>query len=301
MSSARRKKLRKAKLGEKHLSDNKSPNNHRNLSPKYSVEGQVGINGSVEIRETQSVTHQHESEEKKANAYKEHTKEHETSSLTIARVTAAVTAIYLVFTILIFSESKRSADAAKSAADTASRQLELAERPWIRVDLQIAGPLIIDANGMSLVVRAITRSTGNSPAAAVLMESKMFVNYAWPVTLINAKRDAFCEGLKRRDAINQKYLKSIFPGGQEPPENQHLSVPKTELDQALKGGNGRVLPVVITCAVYQSTFNNRVYETAYISGIMSIEQGIGMAVPGDKVAVITPDRLFMETQTFTTE
>src|SRR5438874_8471211 len=43
--------------------------------------------------------------------------------------------------------TKQSADAATSAADTASHQLELTERPWVYADAQIAGPLTFDKRG----------------------------------------------------------------------------------------------------------------------------------------------------------
>jgi len=67
----------------------------------------------------------------------------------------------------------------------------------------------------------------------------------------------------------------------------------------LKGGAGRVIPLVVTCVVYRSTFNEAFYETSYTSGVMVIEQGGGMAIPGTNEIAIPPERLFIETETYT--
>lgn len=212
-------------------------------------------------------------------------------------VGAVLLLFYAWLTYGMYCANKKAAEAAQSAAKIAAQQLELTERPWVRIDLKIGGPLVIDRNGVNFVLQAVTKTTGNSPAS-VIMESKMYVNYAWPATLMNEKRDGFCEDLKKRALINQKYLKTVFPGTEELAVYQHLSVSDSELKRALQDNTtGRIMPLIVTCAIYQSTFNDKLYETAYSSMVMSIEQGYGMGVPGTKETTIPPEHLFISPET----
>jgi hypothetical protein len=58
-----------------------------------------------------------------------------------------VLSVYTIFTGHMACSNQKSADAAKSAADsaksaaeTAASQLELSERPWVKVDAVVDGP-----------------------------------------------------------------------------------------------------------------------------------------------------------------
>ena len=251
---------------------------------------EVKVEGVVKVDALHDIRDDFQASQIQDNAYKSKT-------LFWSRLSAILIFIYAGITLLIYCENRRSAIAAKSAADTAAKQLELTERPWVRVDLQIAGPFVIDKTGINFIIQATTKATGNSPATSLAMESKMYVDYAWPAVRINEKRDALCEDIKKRATTNQKYLKSMFPGVQESPEYQHLGVPRLELEEALKGGSERIIPLIVTCAIYRSTFNDNLYETAYSSTVMVVEQGTGMTIPGIKEVAIPPERLSIYTET----
>ncbi len=55
------------------------------------------------------------------------------------------------------------AEAAKSAADTAATQLELAERPWISSDIAIASPFVFDKDGGHVTFQFALKNSGHSP------------------------------------------------------------------------------------------------------------------------------------------
>src|ERR1035438_1237169 len=79
----------------------------------------------------------------------------------------AVLAIYTVFTGFMYCANKKAADAAKSAADTAAKQFETSERPWVDADIRLDGPLSFNVNGANLPLVFQLLNSGHSAALAV--------------------------------------------------------------------------------------------------------------------------------------
>jgi len=78
---------------------------------------------------------------------------------------AVVVAIgLLIVNICQMRSTEKAAIASKNSADTAAKELELSERPWISADIVHNGPLMFDSSGASLSVRVLIRNTGHSPA-----------------------------------------------------------------------------------------------------------------------------------------
>ena len=193
------------------MHDTETANDHHNPRDNKPVPGDVNVSGTIQVIGTPSWNAEHKAEREEDKEYKDATRSHENRSITVAKVTALISALYFIATVCIFLESKRSADAAKKAADISGNQLEMSQRPWVQVGLQVGGPLVIDKNGLNLIIQAVSKTSGNSPAKSVLMESKLYVSSGFSARRINEMRDAFCEDLKKRAAVNQKYLKSLFP------------------------------------------------------------------------------------------
>jgi hypothetical protein len=56
--------------------------------------------------------------------------------------------VYTLYTIKMYGTNEEASGAAKSAAETAAKQLELAQRPWVSFEsINIIGPFTFDANG----------------------------------------------------------------------------------------------------------------------------------------------------------
>lgn len=100
-----------------------APQHHHKPSEERSVSGEVKVHGGIQIFETDSAIEQHKSERKEDETYKSATKTFEKSSLLATRVGLIISALYFIATSFIFFQSKKAADAAKSAAGTANRQL----------------------------------------------------------------------------------------------------------------------------------------------------------------------------------
>lgn len=127
-------KSKKLKTQQPTSGDNEERNNNEPIT------GNIAISGAVQIFETERVIDEHVNELKKENAYKDATKEHEKSTRSISIWAIVISALYFVATCFIYLETRKSANAAKNAADIASRALidsqaafQLQNRPYVIV------------------------------------------------------------------------------------------------------------------------------------------------------------------------
>jgi hypothetical protein len=87
--------------------------------------------------------------------------------------------VYTIFTIFMWSANSKAANAAKEASETAARQLEISERPWIRFrsSEKYDTPIQISA-GQGLDVPGQFINTGKTPALHV--RATVFVQIVGP-------------------------------------------------------------------------------------------------------------------------
>lgn len=225
--------------------------------------------------------------------------EHRGSQRRIGKWLNWITTFGVVVALLGLGFIYKTLKASEWTARTAYKQLDLAERPWVKMDISIAGPLVVSQDGLSISIRTVTQSTGNSPALSVAAQSKIFVGYAWPDLVTQQKKDALCDDLKKSATVNEGSLPALFPGTNSIPDTWHLLSPEGEVEAASsKTPQGRVIPLIVTCVVYRATFDAAFRSTAYISVISSVENGMGMAVPAKEPVVINPDHLIMDSRTY---
>jgi hypothetical protein len=63
--------------------------------------------------------------------------------------------------------------AARRAADAAENIFVATQRPWVKVSIDVAGPLVYDENGANVVFRFTLENIGNSPARNVWVEARL--------------------------------------------------------------------------------------------------------------------------------
>src|SRR5437660_10515910 len=97
---------------------------HHKPGQERAISGEIKVHGGIQVFETESAIGQRKADREEDKTYKDATERYENSSLLTTRVTLVVTTLYFAVTCLIFGQSIRSANAAKSAADTARKQLE---------------------------------------------------------------------------------------------------------------------------------------------------------------------------------
>lgn len=174
--------------------------------------------------------------------------------------------------------SKASADAANKAADTSLKQLELSERPWIKiVDVQPRGnfPVVGDIG----FIKALPNSQGIE-ANATIQFKLSFTNVGHSVADVSqseeffmpqfsnseywnrvaAEEDRFCSSPDMKAVTSQKVV--VFPGEPRPFDlNIGITAPiRPENINHLSEGTG-IFPALIVCVNYHQKGLPSIYQT----------------------------------------
>jgi hypothetical protein len=182
-----------------------------------------------------------------------------------------------------FEENKRALDAAaerdskvltsgEKSIGIAAEQMELSQRPWLRVKAKVDGPLYYDQHGANLQVDYVVTNTGNSPAVHVRWNALLqIVNSAGQIP--TKIRDHLCESVSSKKGL--LFNESISPrDGME--EHVTTSVSPEELNKAKS-----LMPFFsarpMFCVAYESQFmpEQHYYTGVYfeLESLMTNKQG----------------------------
>jgi len=185
---------------------------------------------------------------------------------------------------------------------TAQRQLEVTERPWLKINFT-AEPVTFQDGSMQFSMHANITNVGHSVATGVVVPIKMF--------LASNANDIFTEPLKRQkefcDAIANKLVSAqqnetqiaIFPNSTDNSLLLGSGFSKAEIEAAPtvmpKLSGKHILPIVVGCVDYQYGVSRHHHQTRFIyevqrfdpatpPHIFSIE--VGKDVPMPNVALV---------------
>jgi hypothetical protein len=164
----------------------------------------------------------------------------------------------------------KAAIAAKSGADTAARELELAERPWVDAQMVIDGPFEFNLNGVNVHFKFQLVNTGHSPAVAVNIHPFMVSAFSTGPTAEEA-RNQTCSGASQTAVKRPGFGVTLFPNH---PFEESLSfgMGKDDIAKASQRIPGQIIwPNLVVCIAYRSTFSDRVYHTAYVLDLLKID------------------------------
>jgi len=208
-----------------------------------------------------------------------------------------VLAVYTVFTAFMYWANRDAAKSAKSAADTAAKQFETGERPWVDTDIAIDGPVTWDVNGMNVTVKINATNSGHSPALSVFSSALLLIGTKGTINASNY-RSQVC-GDAGTAASHANVGVALFPG--RTIERQYgLSVSNEGVEQGKaqkefpgsKFGNVILGPTLVVCTAYRPTFNTTsIYHTAYLMDLFKLDSKgniVAMFTIGEDVAA---DRL----------
>ena len=239
------------KHNQKCSDGNSDPKNEGHSNPHHSVT-------PVEVRFP-------ESSERERRAYQD--KQHSTQKqLVIATwCTFAAVLIYAAITAAILNATKDAAKAAKDSADATAKQLELAERPWIDIEMKVETPFIFEVNGARVGLNVKIKNFGHSPAASLWPEAEMLAVQSDDIL---AERDRYCKEVIERETKLTKVGYTVFPGDDRLEQQWMMNVKRKDVEQAANRTNGFIRPVIIVCLPYRSTFNQSVYLTSKIRNVV---------------------------------
>jgi len=97
------------------------------------------------------------------------------------------------------------------------------------------------------------KNTGNSPAVGVVLMPEIYLATNVRVDPVAEQRKKF-DGLRGLPPNVLGY--SIFAGATLPPEDMVLSIPRTEIDDALNRKYDMIFPTIIVCVDYNVPFEH---------------------------------------------
>lgn len=190
---------------------------------------------------------------------------------------------------VLLRQGEVSSRAAEEAANTAAKQLEMAERPWISADLAVGGPLVFGADGAKMpVVLSITNS-GRSPATRVEVTVEwfpIFLDRPDPfLRLMNVCKsvEAASSTISPEAVKNGAHYMSriIFPGKQ-PSQIYVLSMDRADIQEGISGIAKHLFPGyapkrralqidVLACIGYRPPFLEAQYHTGIITELFRLD------------------------------
>jgi succinate dehydrogenase hydrophobic anchor subunit len=180
---------------------------------------------------------------------------------------------YFTVTILIWCANKKS-------AETATKELELSQRPWVSMEhITVISPLVFDSNGATTTISYDFTNTGHSPAIDGEDLFDFMVPFAATPSPV-AKRDDLCKGAGdisgriHARGIGQ-FSKTFFPGQPQPMtfkiswnindiKKAMVDIPKKIFPESTNPLPTNFMPTMIVCIAYRSSFTKTQYHTGYI-------------------------------------
>jgi hypothetical protein len=160
--------------------------------------------------------------------------------------------------------AKDSAVAAQRSTELAEKALVAANRPWVKVDIHVGGPIVYNVNGANITLRYILTNIGHSPAVNVEVHPRLVARLIGgdkPEHVdVRAELRKDIVGLKSRAPSPFGY--SLFPGDIIS-QDVTVSMSPTEIEEATKL-IGAIYPIVVGSVGYRMGFDDESHQTGFI-------------------------------------
>ena len=195
-------------------------------------------------------------------------------------LTLLVLAAYAVFTYRILCATNKSANAAKESADTASRQLEMTDRPWL-----ILQGIVIDNSGFTfskdgrahVSIHPIIKNIGHSVATHVTFDAKMIIPSQSDFANIAVREQKeLCKSFEDKPVgIHEKFSITIgetvlFPEEIEQSWSYGLDLEKSDIEkkqvivQIDGSSKGILAPTIVGCIDYRYPSSIHHHQTGFV-------------------------------------
>ncbi|MGE0005530.1 MAG: hypothetical protein AB7S92_08065 [Parvibaculaceae bacterium] len=174
-----------------------------------------------------------------------------------------------------------AAEAARKSAGTAEQVLVALQRPWVTLNVELAGTLAFDGAGASIPLKIGTENVGPTPAVAVVAHPVIFCQEKQPFKAMDV--------IKRRSAD----FNSVGRLGHTLSKNEQFSEVKTAgMGVEEYEGLSVISPFILVTVKYRLTFTDETRMTAKLYSLVRTDpvyqaQSVVMQ-PGNSVQ---PDRL----------
>jgi hypothetical protein len=175
-----------------------------------------------------------------------------------------VSFIQIRYLIRSDKNARDAAIAAKLSADVAEKALIAANRPWVKVDIQVGGPIFFDANGANFRLKYILTNVGHSPATNVWVIPRVI----YPVYSATepggfsprAEMQRDIDVLKTRSPSPFGF--ALFPGDVII-QDITISMPQSEIERSTQIIQA-IYPEIVGAVDYRIGFDDQSHQTGFI-------------------------------------
>ena len=249
------------------MSNQKAGNPERAAPPTEAI---VVINARLDAIERQQ--RQDEEEERR----------HNLSQLRVNKTIAIFTGLLFVtsvvsdiFLLLQSSIGRDSAQAAKSAAQTASDGLMLQNRPWVKIKHRIISPLTFTVDVARMKLVDTLENIGPTVAVNVLSwEDAIPIDRDMSFTTARRRQKEWCDANRHPDLTGNHSGYTLFP--HDPFEQvANVGSPKETIDKAVReSGTGKLKFVIVGCVCFKASFepnSTPTHQTRFIYEMGTVE------------------------------
>jgi hypothetical protein len=150
--------------------------------------------------------------------------------------------------------------------------MRAAQRPWIKVALQVAGPLTYTSEEARVTIAFLLTNTGNSPAINVEVQPEIALAIQ-PKQQYVARMLEICQNAKTvPDNLNRLFGSTIFPGDtfpyvtSLPKKRSDIETAFSEFSNMEGKKNDWFSPEIIGCVSYRFPYQNGRHITQFVGG-----------------------------------
>ena len=164
----------------------------------------------------------------------------------------------LVAAIKSFAEATQATgEAAKKSANSAEQVLIATQRPWIMLNVELAGSLAFDGSGASIPLKIVTENTGPTPATGVLAHPVIFCQEKQPFKAIDV--------IKRRSGD----FNSVGRLGHTLSKSEQFTETKTAaMGLEEYEGMSVLSPFILVTVKYRFTFGDEIHMTSKLFSLV---------------------------------
>ncbi|MDR3572570.1 MAG: hypothetical protein P4L50_01795 [Anaerolineaceae bacterium] len=152
--------------------------------------------------------------------------------------------------------ARDQSNAALQSAISIQRQTEISERPWMTIEASVLDDLTYSVNGGRFAFHFVLRNTGITPAVhASFLPQIVVLN---PAVDIISETNRLCESLERKGQDGM-LSDAYFPND---PQSKDFGIVVGR--QEMSKVDGSMIPILISCVAYQSSFDSTWHYTAKI-------------------------------------
>jgi hypothetical protein len=146
-----------------------------------------------------------------------------------------------------------------SSTDLAQKSLVAVNRPWVKVDIQVAGPIIYNVNGANFTLSYSLKNIGHSPAVNVGVFPRLVYGLGYTNNRAEMMKDI---SARKMEADGPGVGFSLFPD-ETIVQNIIVTMSNDEIKGATRSSQA-IYPSAVGSVIYRMALDDMLHQTGFI-------------------------------------